>query len=496
MSTTAVKAPNSCKVYTPPELAIAMVDAIAGRNGTKAKWLEPCVGQGAFLNVLKARGIRPHNITAIDIEQDAQPCDKHARTLRPCDFFGWAAETSERFDRIVANPPFVRLRMYHRNLQPAIERLTSKVRYSCGSDGNAWLLFLFGSVHLLRKGGSLAFVLPAAWDYADYASVARSTLPGLFGEFEVHRSLRPLFRGVQEGAVVIVGRGFRENHQRSERFEHASAEELTTAVAGCSRPEPVARACGCAATRATGCVTKKILLGSLCNIRIGAVTGDSDYFLLTEDERLASRLPEKACVPVLSRARHLFHPYITRRSWEQLRLGGERIWLFRPNGAEISNRYVESYLAKLPEQGGCNRTRFKIKGRKPWYITPIPHYVDGFISGMSGFGPWICLNGFQGLVATNTLYVVEFFGNLSRDEKAACCLSLLSTTCRANMHPRRYADGLAKWEPGDLESLLIPQASATAGAFKAYREAISAGLRRGIEQASELADEWLESRNL
>lgn len=483
MTAKSLDAPASCKVYTPPELAAAMVNAIAGPNLQGANWLDPCVGKGAFLNALQSRGIGRDQITGLDIEPKRHPSDAFACIVRPRDFFEWATKTQDRFDRIVANPPYVRLRTYGALFQSAIRQLTSKLPVSVNRECNAWLLFLYGSLHLLRNGGSCAFVLPAAWDYADYAKGARADLPMLFREFEVHRSSRPLFPDVREGSIVVVGRGFREPHRRSIRFEHQSRLQLCGALSGLARSKSI--------VRFQPSTEGMIRLGSCCRITIGAVTGDSDYFLLTEDRRRMLGLPERACVPILSRARHLREAYITKKTWEQLMGEGQRVWLFRPSPREVADAHVKAYLGKSVNAGGCDLTRFKIKSRELWYMTPLPERTDGFVSGMSTLGPWISLNAFKRLTASNTLYVVKFPNGMEQERKAAVCLALLTTECRANMRPRRYADGLPKWEPNDLASVLMPKPAEKPGALEAYREAISAAMKQGMRQASAVADSWI-----
>ena len=462
-----------------------MVSAIAGSYCEGASWLEPCVGKGAFLKALQSHGISRSKIRGLDIEPDSPPSDRLARIFRPRDFFEWAADTQERFDRIIANPPFVRLRMYHSRFQPAIRQLASTLPGVVTLDCNAWLLFLYGSLQLLREGGSCAFVLPAAWDYADYAAVARDELPRRFREFEVHRSLKPLFEEVKEGAVVLVGKGYRKPHRRFIRCEHESEARLCATLSGITKPKSVRQI-----QRARPDLTT---LSSYCTIRIGAVTGDNDYFLLTEVQRQSLGIPEAACLPVLSRARHLGDAYITRKFWSQLKRIGERVWLFRPDEHELSNKYIASYLARSTEEGGCNQKRRKIRGRDPWYITPVPPRVHGFISGMSTLGPWIALNGYRLLNASNTLYVIEFSHGLDLDQRAGVGLSLLSSVCRVNLRPRRYADGLPKWEPNDLASLVLPIPPIKSGALKVYRDAIAVARERGISEASAIADSWLSS---
>jgi hypothetical protein len=49
----------------------------------------------------------------------------------------------------------------------------------------------------------LAFVLPAAWEYALYADQVRQHVLGNFQSVDVHRCLQPLFTDVREGCVVL-----------------------------------------------------------------------------------------------------------------------------------------------------------------------------------------------------------------------------------------------------------------------------------------------------
>jgi len=234
-------------------------------------------------------------------------------------------------------------------------------------------------------------------------------------------------------------------------------------------------------------------LGNLVEIRIGAVTGDSDYFLMTQRERRQRNIPATACVPVLTRSSHLRSSTITRSKWANLRDSEERIWLFRPNGRDLKRESVQRYLALPDDKGGCQKHRFKIQIRKPWHRTPLPTNVDGFLSGMSSAGPWIAISQMPSLSATNTLYVVTFKKAKTLEEKSAVALSLLSTTARQALSSaaRRYADGLLKYEPGDLKEIQVPIVTRTKGVLGCYRQALSKLLDGDVVGAQQIADEWV-----
>ena len=179
--------PDSCKVYTPRTIADAMVGALQPDRGKT--WLEPSVGQGVFLRALADAGVERRNVVAIDLDPEPSDADSLAIIHREVDFLSWSQSTTNRFDRIVGNPPFVSLSQVDARLKKASTaiRIPGDQR-PFPLNSNTWSAFLCSSLHLLLEGGGIGFVLPAAWDYADYAAPLREHIPQLFREFFVFRS--------------------------------------------------------------------------------------------------------------------------------------------------------------------------------------------------------------------------------------------------------------------------------------------------------------------
>ncbi|HEY3383761.1 MAG TPA: hypothetical protein VGK32_18515 [Vicinamibacterales bacterium] len=227
-------------------------------------------------------------------------------------------------------------------------------------------------------------------------------------------------------------------------------------------------------------------------IRLGAVTGDASYFLLTENEREAREIPKGALVPVVCRAHHLTSGKVSEEDWNLLRDAGEKAWLFRPTTSDSHLPAVKAYLGLRRNNGGCNRSAYKVRSREPWYQTPMPDVVDAFISGMSSWGPWLVFREMPGLSATNTLYVVRFAGAFSMDERAAWAMWLLTTDARRLLaeRGRRYADGLVKFEPGDVANMPIRRPSQTHGAYAAYQRAVRLLTAGEGLRSQAIADEW------
>jgi len=182
-------------------------------------------------------------------------------------------------------------------------------------------------------------VLPAAWDFVNYADHLRSTIGYWFERVEIHRSQSPLFQaaGIQDGSVVVVARRLRkrkalDNSSRSRlplRFEYQTSADLITGLRATRRAKSQSLSNGhlnhpicLPSARKTNDVGR---LGDAVSIGIGGVTGDASFFLLNENQRIEHSLPVACLRPVVSRARHLVSSSIGRDVWERLKIKGERV---------------------------------------------------------------------------------------------------------------------------------------------------------------------------
>ena len=489
--------PASCVVYTPRPLADAIVTALGDRR--RDTWLEPCVGGGVFIEALASLHVPRQRIRAIDLDPTPRQSDVKARTLRGREFLAWSQETRERFSRVVANPPFLALNRTPSSIRAAAMRIAIPAGRSVPLGSNCWMAFLCASVGLLEDGGSLGFVLPASWEYSDYAQPVRAVFPRIFREVQVHRCAQPLFSAVQEGSVVLVAREFfgvdkrRSRSAKANHVFHSEPEALIEALkTGRGPSSRRSSASSRIQSKSQTPSAARLAVRNVMEIRLGGVTGDAKYFVMSEDERCKHRIPVSACRPVISRAHHLTHGAITESDWERLRDTGERIWLFDPTPHQATDQSVAAYLRKRPSTGGCNRLAFKVRSRTPWYRTPMPTGMHGFMSGMSSWGPWVVFREMADLGATNTLYAVRFVDAKTRDAQAAWAMWLLTTRAQKRLRRigRRYANGLLKFEPGDISALSIEKPAVSRGAFAAYKRAVRLLLKGKVSESRAIADRW------
>ena len=472
---------------TPDLLADALVRAV-GTSGADS-WLDPSAGSGQLIEAVLRSGVANKSILAIDLQEQLPTLDRlGVECLLGTDFLQWACRTDQRFDRVIANPPFVRLRDLEESLlHPALATRLNGVRMS--ATANYWAAFLVAGIRLLKPGGSLAYILPAAWEYADYASELRDLCVDSFQELDVHRVSVPMFEKVSDGSVLLVARGFGRPRRRTRGFKHQTLLALDKALRGDNTSTTV----GEMRLRESRLPKGQVRLGEIAEVRIGAVTGDARYFLLNEAQRLRLELPLSSVRPILSKARHIVASEIDRDVWDRLLATGQRVWLFDPPDSDLVDPAVRAYLDLTEENGGCHRTAMKIRHRNPWYRVPSPGSFDGFVSGMSQTNPWVAFNRMPRLTASNTLYGVRFPSIEDPEEQAAWCLSMLSsaTTESRGRLIRQYPQGLKKLEPSDIANLAVRPPKTNVGSLSLYRRAtelIKAG-RLGTAQA--LADEWL-----
>jgi hypothetical protein len=474
--------PVSCRVYTPSDLADAIVRVLG--DAPQLSWLEPSHGTGAFVEAIARLGVRKDRIVALDLDRTISPSDHLATTFRGVDFLRWATNTERRFDRIVGNPPFVSIKTLPRSLRKSASSVLDLGGQPIGQGANVWYAFVLASLRLLKDGGCVAFVLPSAAEFANYSAAIRRVIGQTFSSLELYRCTRPLFEDVQEGTLVAIARGYKSQPCMVRRRSFRSRDALIQGLSHSGRLN--GHRCP---TKSTACTPSTVRLDSVAEIRLGGVTGDASYFLMNEMRRHDLKLPLAAVTPVVSKAKHLRFASLNQKDWNELSSSGERIWLFNPPEKMVKHPTVTKYLKLGANDGGCDREAYKVSIRKPWYRTPLPKTADAFLSGMSQHGPWLCINEMEGLNATNTLYVVTF---RSRDPKDwyMWALALLSSTAQHQIRRigRRYADGLVKYEPGPLGEIELPRFNEDTDHRSLYAQALDALLAGDRTTAKNIAD--------
>jgi adenine-specific DNA-methyltransferase len=491
--------PLSCHVYTPADLADAIVGAIG--DAPDLRWLEPSVGGGALVAALNRAGIPRARIRGLDLVRVPTPRDALARVLRGTDFLAWSRRTTEVFDRIVANPPYARLVRCSKGLRKEVLALRRFTALPIPLTANLWYPFVLAGLRRLAPSGRVAFILPASFEYGDYSAPLRRALPKMFDRVTIIRSMSSLFEEppVDGGVIILIGVGFRgENATGPSRpmdiQEVQDRNEVIKALV--DRRAPTAQR-GQVARNLVGDRKKgaaETLFGHIAQIRIGAVTGDSSFFVMSENRRVMLGLPRSAFVKVVSKRQHLVTGHVGTESWEELRRAGEAVLLFRPAAKLLEHAAVRKYL-HLPEaEGGCHKQAYKVRARPCWHSVQLPQSVHAFVSSAVNGAPHVALAS-GGILATNSLLVVEFVKELAVDQRDAILLSLYLHAATAVMERRirRYAGGLLKCEPSDFAALPVTVPEGTCnGARQMLKRVMLAVSLGNVSEARRLAADWFD----
>lgn len=440
---------------TSGSLASAMVRALG--DAPQAKWLEPSHGDGAFLSALATMGVPRRRIWAVDLHRRGRPHDAFAQTQRGMDFLQLQWQGPRQFDRIIGNPPYLAIERLAGSLRNAAVAVRTPAGGTVGANANTWYAFVCRSLELLAPGGSMAFVLPAAAEFASYCTEARTSLIDHFESIDSFRLRQTPFEDALDGNVILIARERKPIDQLSRGIYRRKVvddlDALTSVLESNSLGQPQRCPPQSQHDQSTGQAVSDV-----ARVRIGAVTGDAKFFLMSSDRRRELGLPHRACRPVLTRSRHLDSAFVDRQTFRSLQNDGERVYMFSPPDHLLEDAAVQRYMRRPVSVGGCLRTRRKVRERPYWYRPIMPPPVDAFVSGMSGGGLFLTINRMPTLRATNTLFVVQMREGQGKDAVLELAIALLSSQSQRQIERKRrwYAGGLQKIEPGELAAVSIP----------------------------------------
>ncbi len=468
-----------------------MVEAVSAHKADGA-WLEPSAGDGAFVYAIAAMGVAREFVAALEVEPSA-PVSQHPWVQGGVDFFSWIDTEKRVFDYVVGNPPYLKLSRLSSQAAALARSVERPVGFPpVSGTANLWYAFVVGSLARLAPGGAVAWVLPAAYSYADYARPLRALVASAFSDTLVLRSRRPLCEGVDEATVVLACRGWnRPTNSHTERWVDGVAEATAVLKGWQSVPQGPGRK----EDRNPGTEEDLYTLSERAVVRIGAVTGDTSFFLLNRAEQERHSLPAHSFVPALGKARHLVESRMSVATWRGLLAAGERVLLFRPTDADLLDPHVRRYLSLRPDDGGCHRDAFKVRTRSVWHRTPLPDGVHAFMSADVGNGALSVGADADGLTATNSLFVLTFRGDQCRQARAAILLGLMSTRVHHEIQQgaRVYAGGLRKLEPTQIMDLRLPSWGCPLGAQDAHRSAVALFRAGERSTARSIADEFFSA---
>jgi hypothetical protein len=444
--------------YTPQPIVSAMLDWSAGH--TPVRVVDPGAGSGRFI-VAAGRAFPRAQLVAAEIDPVAAlllrahlACAGLAprATIVAGDYRELRLPDLPGRTLFLGNPPYVR----HHGIEPAwkqwlLERARALGLEASQLAGLHVYFFLATAVHG-RPGDYGAFVTAAEWLDVNYGVLVRRLFLGTLGGKSIHLiepTALPFSDADTTAAITCFEIGARAARIRLRRVE--SLETLAPLDGGTQVPRERLQAASRWTPLMTGGTRSApagfVELGELCQVHRGQVTGANKIWIAGDH---SAGLPESVLFPTVTRARELFaagarlmDPAALRRVID---LPVELDLL--PPGERAA---VERFLGVAEAMGA--RQGFIATHRKRWWSVGLRAPAPILATYMARRPPAFVRN----LASARHINIAH--GLYPRDALPASALDALAqhlSSATSLRDGRTYAGGLTKFEPGEMERLLVP----------------------------------------
>ena len=449
------------QTFTPAAVVDSMI-SWAGRTLTPARVVDPGAGSARFL---VAAGRRWPEAELIGLETDPLAALIGRATLAAAGMAGRATiEVADyRSARLppargrtlfLGNPPYVR---HHQVAAPWKDWFRdTAARLGVPASGLAGLhahFFLATALHA-APGDAGALVTAAEWLDVNYGELIRALLLGSLGGESIHL-IDPAAAVFPDAAATSAITCFRPGSTpRAIRLRQVAGVTGLGGLVG-GTPVPVAALRSAPRWRPLAACPSglrrrppgMVELGELCRVHRGQVTGANKVWITAGAE---SGLPARFLHPAVTRASELFRAGDTLASSAALRCVIDLPADLRalPAGERAQ---VAAFLDRARAAGAAES--YVARHRSPWWRVRLADPAPILASYMARRPPAFVRN----LAAARHVNIAH--GLYPRDPLPPAALDGLAAYLRNSVttgQGRLYAGGLAKFEPGDMERLLVP----------------------------------------
>ena len=495
------------------------------------KVIDPSFGDGTFLRASSQYVANPNEqLYGVELDKEVYNASKkyldryQITKLWQGDFFASDSffgdnfgRTSpvEAFDAVVGNPPFIRYQSFKGEGRTRALQRAADLGVQLPGHASAWAPFLVHAVSLIKPGGRLAMVAPAELGHAAYAQEVLAFLFEQFATLSILTFKKRLFPKLGEDTVIVLGEAKGGEGGFLNLIDIECEDSLSNAVdiEDLGSIGQVKRFCQGEVTQLKMGRTRLLehlldseirtlyqhlslrsqvkTFGSVARIGIGYVTGNNDFFHLSQGEIKTFGIPLSYCTPCFRRSSNLKGLFVSVDDWQQLE--EEKKWLLEIPTHEPFERLPRGLRAYLQqgERKGVHEG-YKARKRTPWYA--VPHIKRGvaLLTYMSHYGPKLVHNPFAA-PTPNTLHTVEILGDPLESQEVIKQLVVAwytsLTFLSAEIEGHSLGGGMLKLEPGEARKVLLalPDLSDTE-VDEAYKT-IDARLREGdLEGALDVGD--------
>lgn len=445
-------------VYTPDPIIQSML-SWAAEQGVPQRVVDPGAGSGRYLLAAAERFPRA-NLIAIELDPVAALMLRANIAVRGLtkrvtvvvdDF------RSARLPRIkgrtlyVGNPPYVRHHEIGADWKQWFAKSAENYGVKASKLAGLHIHFFLRALQLAKQGDVGTFITSAEWLDVNYGAALRRLLSEQLGGVAIHvldaRAL-PFEGAATTAAITCFKIGERCEGLRVRSVP--SLDELNCLSRGdvvpwdrvqsASRWSPLFRP-------VRSVPAGYVELGELCRVHRGQVTGKNKVWIAGEH---AAALPDSVLVPAITKARDLLAAGAELRNPDALR----RVIDIPHDLGELdqdARKAVERFLRWARAQGADGS--YIAQHRRSWWAVGLKEPAPILSTYMARRAPVFVRN----LCEARHINVAH--GIYPREVLSEKTLDALAKWLRANVvteDGRTYAGGLTKFEPKELERVLVP----------------------------------------
>lgn len=445
--------------YTPASLIGPMSEWLANHKRA-SRVVDPGAGSARFL--LAAGRLLPEaRLIAVEIDPLASLAARANLTvlgfderseIHTADYRTLALEPAPGPTAFIGNPPYVR----HHDIAPEwkawLRERSAELGLKASALAGLHVHFLLATAHLARAGDYGVFVTSSEWLDVGYGQLARDLIAGSLGGLSIH-VLDARSQAFADAATTATVTAFEVGEsQRSVRVRKIkrtedlrglqggrkfSRERLRTTRRWSSLLEPKVN------------VPREFVpLGEFCRVHRGAVTGANATWVTKQAD---PRLPASVLFPAVTRASEL----IDLASDVLGDSGHLRAVIDLPEDLDVfdadGRKLVERFLHSARRAGAASG--YIARHRKPWWSVKLRDPAPILATYMARRPPTFVRNvvAVRNINAVHGIYPIDFLS----DE--ALCRLTKSLRGRATVTGgRTYAGGLTKFEPSEMEQIMVP----------------------------------------
>jgi len=444
--------------FTPRAIVDAMV-GWAAEAGAPQRVVDPGTGSGRYL---VAAGLRIPNASLVGIEIDPLPAILARANLAVA---GMAARSevvlgdyrAVLLPRIgaqtlfIGNPPYVRHHLLGSRWKTWLIDEAHKRGHSASQLAGLHVHFFLATVEKAAKGDFGAFITAAEWLDVNYGSLVRELFLGELGGKRIvviEPTALPFPDAASTAAITYFHVGAKPKRIKLKRVEkltelkdrNGNSEVRRERLEGERRWSHLTRP----GKRGP---EGYIELGEICRVHRGQVTGFNKVWIAGPN---SAGLPERVLFPTVTKARELFEAGNVLEDASALR----RV-IDLPVDLDVlsasERKAIERFLTRAKALGADKG--YVATNRKAWWSVGLRSPAPILTTYMARRPPAFVCNRAQArhLNIAHGIYPREPFGPTILDNLVAYLRDTVQVT-----QGRTYAGGLTKFEPREVERLLVP----------------------------------------